>query len=111
MKTFFMKNMAIVIGLAMAISLSACARSPVSTDFLKEDAEKIDARVDRALSQLYAQHPNLEELSKKAAGVLVIPLVTEAGLFWGGPTVVERCACTGSPKIIIRPPLPVMVSR
>ncbi len=84
MKTFFMKNMAIVIGLAMAISLSACARSPMSTDFLKEDAEKIDARVDRALSQLYAQHPNLEELSKKAAGVLVIPLVTEAGLFWGG---------------------------
>ena len=67
--------------------LAACApKIPkmMNTNFLKEDAQSIDARVDAALSELYSENPNTKELSSKAAGVLVIPLVTEAGLFYGG---------------------------
>ena len=70
--------------LASGLLLSACFQSGITTEFIKEDAEKIDARVDLSLKQLYYQHPNIEELGNKAAGILVIPLVTEAGFGWGG---------------------------
>ena len=35
--------------------------SMINTNFLKEDAEKIDARVDTALNELYAENPNINE--------------------------------------------------
>ena len=87
MSTFVFKNACIALCLIASLLLAACApKMPtiVNTDFLKEDAEKIDARVDAALNELYSEHPNIKELSNKAAGVLVMPLVTEAGLFYGG---------------------------
>ena len=76
-----------VLCIISSMALVSCAPkmpSMINTNFLKEDAEKIDARVDTALNELYAENPNIDELSKKAAGVLVMPLVTEAGLFYGG---------------------------
>ncbi len=45
---------------------------------------KIDARVDATLSQMYARYPGTQDLASKSAGMLVIPLVTEAGFFVGG---------------------------
>ena len=47
-------------------------------------ASVIDARVDATLSQMYSEYPNTLELSEKAVGLLVMPLVTEAGLGLGG---------------------------
>lgn len=44
----------------------------------------IDARVDATLSEMYRTYPNTVELSNKAVGLLVMPLVTEAGLGLGG---------------------------
>ncbi len=44
----------------------------------------IDARVDATLAQLYNQYPNTRQLQEKSTGVLVMPLVTEAGLGLGG---------------------------
>ncbi|WP_146591260.1 YSC84-related protein [Puniceibacterium confluentis] len=44
----------------------------------------IDARVDATLSQLYSEYPNTRQLETKSTGVLVMPLVTEAGLGLGG---------------------------
>ncbi|MCE8005663.1 YSC84-related protein [Aestuariivita sp.] len=44
----------------------------------------IDARVDATLSEMYRVYPNTRELAGKAAGLLVMPLVTEAGLGFGG---------------------------
>lgn len=41
---------------------------------------RIDQRVDAALDYLYRTYPGTRDLSYKAAGVLVMPLVTEAGL-------------------------------
>jgi lipid-binding SYLF domain-containing protein len=44
----------------------------------------IDARVDATLAEMYKQFPNTVELSNEANGLLVMPLVTEAGFIYGG---------------------------
>jgi lipid-binding SYLF domain-containing protein len=49
-----------------------------------EAAAKIDARVDVTRSYLFDQHPGSQELEAKAAGVLYMPLITEAGFGIGG---------------------------
>lgn len=48
------------------------------------NATKIDARVDATLQQMFAEYPNTVDLATKADGLLVMPLVTEAGLGFGG---------------------------
>ncbi|WP_300030019.1 YSC84-related protein [uncultured Roseobacter sp.] len=45
---------------------------------------QIDARVDATLQQMYASYPNTRNLADKANGILVMPVVTEAGLGFGG---------------------------
>ncbi|WP_298835953.1 YSC84-related protein [uncultured Roseobacter sp.] len=45
---------------------------------------QIDARVDATLQQMYAAYPNTRNLAEKANGILVMPLVTEAGFGFGG---------------------------
>ncbi len=44
----------------------------------------IDARVDATLAEMYRLYPNTRDLAQKANGMLVMPLVTEAGLGIGG---------------------------
>lgn len=44
----------------------------------------IDARVDATLQEMYRQFPNTRQLAEKSNGMLVMPLVTEAGLGLGG---------------------------
>ncbi|WP_425100600.1 YSC84-related protein [Tropicibacter sp. S64] len=44
----------------------------------------IDARVDSTLNQLYADYPGTRDLAAKSTGMLIMPLVTEAGLGLGG---------------------------
>ena len=44
----------------------------------------IDARVDSTLSQMYADYPGTRDLAAKSVGMLVMPLITEAGLGLGG---------------------------
>ena len=48
------------------------------------NASTLDARVDATLNQMYSQHPSTIDLADKAAGMLVMPLVTEAGFVFGG---------------------------
>ena len=48
------------------------------------NAAKIDARVDATLDQMYSLYPNTRDLANKATGLLVMPLVTEAGFVFGG---------------------------
>lgn len=45
----------------------------------------IDARVDSTLNQMYNRYPNTQTLAEKSTGMLVMPLVTEAGLFLAEP--------------------------
>lgn len=44
----------------------------------------IDQRVDQTLRHLYLTYPGVRQVGDSAAGVLVMPLVTEAGLGIGG---------------------------
>lgn len=45
---------------------------------------EIDARVDTTLNYLYDRYPGTKGLSEKSTGMLVMPLITEAGLGFGG---------------------------
>ncbi|SLN34673.1 hypothetical protein ROA7450_01590 [Roseovarius albus] len=47
-------------------------------------SQKIDARADATLNYLYSNYPNARDLANKASGVLVMPVVTEAGFGLGG---------------------------
>ena len=47
-------------------------------------AATIDARVQATLSQMYREVPDATALADKAVGMLVMPLVTEAGFGFGG---------------------------
>lgn len=44
----------------------------------------IDARVDQTLDFLYSQYPATRGLADKSLGMLVMPLITEAGFGFGG---------------------------
>lgn len=44
----------------------------------------IDARVDSTLNFMYQTYPGTRDLTNQAAGVLVMPVVTEAGIGFGG---------------------------
>ena len=46
--------------------------------------QKIDARVDQTLRFMFLNYPNTRGLADKSTGMLVMPLVTEAGLGLGG---------------------------
>lgn len=64
---------------ASAPLLAACGNGLNS-----QGSQRIDARVDAAIDFMYQEVPGTEELSYAAAGMLVMPLVTEAGFGFGG---------------------------
>ncbi len=66
-------------GLA-AVSVTAACGNGVGGS----GASKIDARVDATLNRMYEQYPNTVDLAEKATGMLIMPLVTEAGFGLGG---------------------------
>lgn len=66
-------------GLAAAGMTAACGNGIGSNG-----ANEIDARADTTLSYLYNQYPNTTDLRDKASGMLVMPVVTEAGFGFGG---------------------------
>ncbi|MFN4130234.1 MAG: YSC84-related protein [Paracoccaceae bacterium] len=47
-------------------------------------AAQIDARVNSTEQYLYSSFPGTRDLADRAAGVLIMPLITEAGLIYGG---------------------------
>ncbi len=59
--------------------LAACGNGVNS-----QGAQRIDARVDSAFSFLYANIGGTQDLASKAAGILMMPLVSEAGFGIGG---------------------------
>ncbi|SEM41509.1 Lipid-binding SYLF domain-containing protein [Loktanella fryxellensis] len=64
---------------AAALPLAACGNG-----INGNGASTIDARVASTLDFMYDTYPGTTDLRDKAAGVLVMPLVTEAGLGLGG---------------------------
>ncbi len=45
---------------------------------------QIDARVDATKNYLFSRYPGTSDLAARASGALYMPLITEAGLIWGG---------------------------
>ncbi|HBZ45566.1 MAG TPA: twin-arginine translocation pathway signal [Maritimibacter sp.] len=77
--TDFSRRGFIVAAGGAAFGLTACGNGLGS-----QGASKIDARVAETLNYLYSTYPEARNLSEKANGMLVMPLVTEAGLGVGG---------------------------
>lgn len=59
--------------------IAACNNGVGSTG-----ASTIDARVDATLDEMFRLYPNTRDIADKASGILVMPLVTEAGFGFGG---------------------------
>ncbi len=68
-----------MVGLGSAGLLAACDNS-----LRGNGAATIDARVDTTLDYLYSTYPGTTDLRDKSVGMLVMPLVTEAGFGIGG---------------------------
>ncbi|MEJ6394869.1 YSC84-related protein [Gymnodinialimonas sp. 2305UL16-5] len=65
---------------AGALPLLAACGNPLGSG----NASRIDARVQGAVSFMQQEVPGTRELVNNAAGMLVMPLVTEAGFGFGG---------------------------
>ncbi|WP_172295089.1 YSC84-related protein [Pseudoruegeria sp. HB172150] len=65
-------------GAGSASLLAACGNGVGSTG-----ATTIDARVDQTLNFMYSKYPGTRDLADKASGMLVMPVVTKAGLGFG----------------------------
>ncbi len=65
--------------LATLPAVAACSGGVGSTG-----GAQIDARVDATLAKMYADYPQTRELAAKSSGMLVMPLMTKAGLGFGG---------------------------
>lgn len=69
----------LVLGLGGLAALAACGNGVGSNG-----ATQIDARVDATQNYLFGRYPGTRDLASRAAGVLYMPLITEAGLIYGG---------------------------
>ena len=75
----FTTRRGVLLGLGATGLLAACGNGVGSNG-----AGQIDARVDATQNYLFGRYPGTRELAGRAAGVLYMPLVTEAGLIYGG---------------------------
>jgi lipid-binding SYLF domain-containing protein len=64
---------------AASLPLAACGNG-IGND----GAATIDARVDSTLAFMRSNFPGTQDLTTRATGMLVMPLITEAGLGFGG---------------------------
>jgi lipid-binding SYLF domain-containing protein len=63
----------------IAATVAACGNGLGGTG-----AATIDARVNSTLDAMYQAFPGTQQLASQASGILVIPVVTEIGLGFGG---------------------------
>ncbi|WP_342075534.1 YSC84-related protein [Yoonia sp. SS1-5] len=69
----------VALGILASTSLAACGNGIGSNG-----AATIDARVQSTLNFMYQTYPGTRDLAGRAAGMLVMPLITEAGIGLGG---------------------------
>ncbi|MDQ2065432.1 YSC84-related protein [Xinfangfangia sp. CPCC 101601] len=75
----FPTRRSVILGLGATSLLAACGNGVGSNG-----AAQIDARVDATQNYLFGRYPGTRDLASRAAGVLYMPLMTEAGLIYGG---------------------------
>lgn len=69
---------------ASGLFLTACAGGIEGNGVGSGGAAQIDARVDASRDYLLQQYPGTQDMVSRAAGILYMPLVTEAGFIVGG---------------------------
>ena len=69
----------VFLGLGATGLLSACGNGVGNSN-----AATIDARVDKTLNDLFNGYPGTRDLANKSVGMMVMPVVTEVGLGFGG---------------------------
>jgi lipid-binding SYLF domain-containing protein len=67
-----------------AFALAGCDLSFRGNGVNSRAAQQIDGRVDKTRDFLFRNFPGTQDLANRSAGVLFIPLVTEAGFGIGG---------------------------
>lgn len=67
------------LGALATSTLAACGNGIGS-----RGSQQIDSRVSSTLNFMYSEFPGTRDLANKASGMLVMPVVTEAGLWIGG---------------------------
>jgi lipid-binding SYLF domain-containing protein len=73
---------ALVIGSITGCTTMSASKAPADTPAQKR--QNVDAAVDTALAQLYAQDPGARELVAKSRATLVFPSIVTAGFVVGG---------------------------
>ena len=63
----------------VSVTTAACGNGVGS-----RGSQRIDARVDSTLAEMYRSFPNTQTLASKSNGMLIMALVTEAGFGFGG---------------------------
>lgn len=69
---------------AVALGVPALALSACGNGVGSNGANRIDARANATLRYMYERYPGTRALAQKSTGMLVMPLITEAGLGVGG---------------------------
>lgn len=80
MKNFRISRRGFTLGALAGVSVTAACGNGIGS----RGADTIDARVDATLTEMYRTYPNTRNLADKSNGMLVMPLVTEAGFGIGG---------------------------
>lgn len=75
----FSRRSFVLAALAGATTTAACNNGVGS-----QGGARIDARADSTLNYLFTNYPNTQDLAARSAGMLVMPLITEAGFGVGG---------------------------
>ena len=75
----FISKRNFVLSALMSTTLFACGNGIGGTG-----ASIIDSRADSTLTYMYANYPGTSDLASKSSGMLIMPVVTEAGFGIGG---------------------------
>lgn len=71
-------------GVTLGILASGTGLAACGNGIGGNGAAMIDARVDRTLNFMYDSFPGTRDLASRASGLLIMPVVTEVGLGFGG---------------------------
>lgn len=80
MKSSGISRRVFTVGALAGVGVTAACGNGVGS----QGAAKIDARVDTTLQEMYSTYPNTRSLADKSNGMLIMPLITEAGFGFGG---------------------------
>jgi lipid-binding SYLF domain-containing protein len=77
---------AMALALASVIGLAGCQMQNKDDQAPKQNfnPEKLEARVDATIGHMFQEFPGSREIAAKAEAMLVMPLITEAGVGFGG---------------------------